>query len=40
VSEKSIPRQQAGLARRAKRALGTPLSSLGSALVANSLCRW
>ena len=39
MSEKSIAQQQAGLVRRQKRAVGTPLISLGSALVANSLCR-
>jgi hypothetical protein len=39
VSEKSITQQRVGLARRAKRAVGTPLISLGSALAANSLCQ-
>jgi hypothetical protein len=29
-----------GSSDRQKRAVGTPLSSLGPALVANSLCRW
>jgi hypothetical protein len=38
VSEKSITWQQAGLVRQAKRAAATPLISLGTALVANSLC--
>jgi hypothetical protein len=38
VSENSITRQQAGLVRRAKTSCPNPAMSLGSALVANSLC--
>ena len=37
MSEKSFAWRQAGLVRRHKRAVGTPLTSLGFALVANSL---
>jgi hypothetical protein len=39
VSEKSITQQQAGLVRRAKNEPSEPLTWLGPALVANSLCR-
>ena len=39
MSEKSITQQQAGLVRRAKRAVGTPPISLGPVLVADSLRR-
>jgi len=39
VSEKSITRQQAGLVRWQKQAVGIPLISRGLALVASSLCR-
>ena len=39
MSEKSIPRQQAGLVRRAKTSRRNPAISPGPALVANSLCR-
>ncbi len=38
MSEKSIPRQQAGLVRLAKTSCRNPATSLGPALVANSLC--
>jgi len=37
VSEKSFAWRQAGLVRRAKQAIGTPLISPGPALVVNSL---
>ena len=40
MCEKSIPREQAGLVRRQKRAVGTPLTSLAPALVERSLSRW
>jgi hypothetical protein len=39
MSEKVITRQQVGLVRRQKRAIGILLIALGPSLVASSLCR-